>query len=89
MSHTYRIRNIRCGGCANTIRRKLVEGGFEVVAVDPGAHAVTIADAPPERIAAGAALLRTLGYPLADEDATIGDFARSVVSCAIGRFDAA
>jgi copper chaperone CopZ len=89
MSHTYRIRNIRCGGCANTIRRQLSKAGFEVVAVEPDQHAVIVADAPPGRIAAGATLLRMLGYPPADEDATIGDFARSVVSCAVGRFNPA
>jgi copper chaperone len=85
MPHTYVIQNIRCGGCASTIRRRLSEAGFEVVAVEPEQHAVTIADAPPERIAAGAALLQALGYPLAHEVATVGDFARSMVSCAIGR----
>lgn len=86
MAHTYRIQNIRCGGCANTIRRKLGEAGFEVLDVRPEDHAVVVAEAAPERIAAGAAILKALGYPLLDEDSGVGDFARSVVSCAIGRF---
>jgi copper chaperone CopZ len=86
MSHTYRIQNIRCGGCANTIRRKLGEAGFDVLEVRPEDHAVVVAEAGPERIAAGAAILKALGYPQIDEDSGVGDFARSVVSCAIGRF---
>ena len=86
MTHTYLIQNIRCGGCANSIRRKMTEAGFEVLDVRPEDHAVVVAEAGPERIAAGAAILKTLGYPLMDADSGIGDFARSVVSCAIGRF---
>lgn len=86
MAHTYRIRNIRCGGCANTIRRRMAEAGFDVLEVSPERQAVTIAEPGPERIAAGAAILRALGYPLLEEDSGVGDFARSVVSCAIGRF---
>lgn len=86
MSHTYLIQNIRCGGCATTIRRKMAAAGFEVLDVDPGQHAVTVAEDGADRIAAGAAILKALGYPLRDEDAGVGDFARSVVSCAVGRF---
>jgi copper chaperone len=86
MAHTYRIQNIRCGGCATTIRRRMTEAGFEVLDVRPEDHAVIVAEAGPERIAAGAAILKALGYPLIDEDSGVGDFARSVVSCAIGRF---
>lgn len=86
MTHTYRIQNIRCGGCANTIRRRMAEAGFEVLDVRPADHAVVVAEPGPDRIAAGAAILKALGYPLMDEDSGVGDFARSVVSCAIGRF---
>lgn len=86
MPHTYRIQNIRCGGCANTIRRKLGEAGFEVLDVRPEDHAVVVSEAGAERVAAGAAILKALGYPLVDQDSGAGDFARSVVSCAIGRF---
>lgn len=86
MTHTYRIRNLRCDGCASTIRRRLGEAGFTVLDIDPGRHAVTIAADAPERLAAGAAILASLGYPLADEDAGTGEVACSVVGRAIGRF---
>jgi hypothetical protein len=63
MTHTDLIRNIRCGGCATTIRRKLGEAGFEVLDARCEDHAVVIAEAGPARIAAGASIPSEPGQP--------------------------
>jgi copper chaperone len=89
MAHTYQIQNIRCGGCAATIRRRLGEAGIEVLEVSPEAQSVRIGSDEPARIAEGAAILKALGYPLAGEDSGLVDKAKSFVSCAIGKFEPA
>jgi copper chaperone CopZ len=68
MSHTYRVHNIHCGGCVASIRKRLAEAGFEVLEVRQEAQSVRIASADPTRIAEGAAILESLGFPLAGED---------------------
>jgi copper chaperone CopZ len=88
MAHTYSIQNIRCGGCAATIRKRLAEAGIEVLEVSPEAQTVRIASDDPQHIQAGAAILKSLGYPLAGEDSGLVDKAKSLVSCAIGKWQA-
>jgi copper chaperone CopZ len=56
MAHTYLIQNIRCGGCAATIRQRLGEAGIVVLEVSPEAQAVRMASDDPLHIRAGAAI---------------------------------
>lgn len=85
MRHTYDVQNIRCGGCAATITRRLAEVGFEVIEVSPERQQVVVEIADGRRVPEGEAILATLGYPPADAESRLADKARSVVSCAIGR----
>lgn len=85
MKHTYEIQNIRCGGCANTIAKALT-GEFEGVVVDVVSKTVTVEIKDESQIAKGAELLKKLGYPLAEEESSMVDKAKSFVSCAIGKF---
>jgi copper chaperone len=81
------VDNIKCGGCAATIRGKLEEAFAVPVTVDVEQGVVSIA-APPEQRNEIAARLRSLGYPEAGSVAGLqgaGAKARSFVSCAIGR----
>jgi hypothetical protein len=73
----------------STIRRRLGEAGFTASGTDPARNAVTAAAEAPEHLAAGAAILDAPGDPPVDEDAGIGDVARSVVRCASGRLGTA
>jgi copper chaperone len=84
MKHVYEIQNIRCGGCANTIKKELA-GMFESVEVDPAEKTVTVEAANEEEIAKGVKTLKKLGYPLAGEDSGFVDKAKSFVSCAVGK----
>lgn len=86
------VENIRCGGCANTIRKKLLGHELiEAVEVDIEGQAVTITSTQDIRADAVKTLFE-LGYPERGSVAgltALQEKARSVVSCAIGRMDLA
>jgi len=82
------VENIRCGGCANSIRKKLLEDvRIHSVEVDIEQQVVIIASGEEIRSESIQKLL-SLGYPekgsVAGLEALKGK-AKSVVSCAIGK----
>jgi copper chaperone len=92
MDTTYEIRveNIKCGGCASTIRNKIAQEADVVeVAVNVEEGIVTILGDPKQRQGI-AARLAQLGYPevgSAEGLKSAAAKAKSFVSCAIGRMD--
>ena len=87
MTLEIQVENIKCGGCANTIRTKLEQAFGTQVSVDIDNGIVSI-DSPEERRSDIVSRLPGLGYPEAGttegiEKATAK--AKSFVSCAIGR----
>jgi len=90
MKREYEVLNIKCGGCAGTITRKLSEQ-FEGVEVDVGKGVVAAEITGEEREAELRRILRGLGYPMADEKVGFVEGnvlkAKSFVSCAVGRVD--
>jgi copper chaperone len=84
VKHTYEVQNIRCGGCANTITKELSKL-FESVEVDVEGKKVTVELKDDQEVTNGAEALKKLGYPLADEDCSLLDKAKSFVSCAVGK----
>ena len=91
MSYTIAVENIKCGGCASTIRSKLeaLEGIDKIdVIIDEGIVKVDGADATREAVTAR---LLKLGYPesgTAEGIAAATAKAKSFVSCAVGRMNA-
>jgi copper chaperone len=88
----FEVENIKCGGCAGTIKKRLLElGGVSEVEVDVEQGLVSIhsdQDASDD----WCALLLKLGYPekgTAEGLKAAGAKAKSFVSCAIGRMDQA
>ena len=91
MKHNFQVENIRCGGCANTITKKLKEiTGVEDVQVKVEEKQVIVTTSPTDNTEIhnliGEKLVK-LGYP---ETGTKGANnlkakATSVVSCAIGK----
>jgi len=88
---TFKVQNVKCGGCANTLKTKLADefGDIEVnLEVMPREISLIIEQ---ERIAELRQALKALGYPMADE--TLGFVenttaqAKSFVSCAVGKFE--
>lgn len=92
MRQSFEVANVRCGGCAATIQKTLLEEGFTEIEVDLSCEPrkVTVDIDNEAHVAHLRAVLRRLGYPLADEQ--IGFFdsaglkAKSVISCAVGKF---
>ena len=82
------VENIRCGGCANSITKKLMnDERVDSVSVDIENQAVILESA--EDITEDAAkILLALGYPKkgsVEGLASLKGKAKSVVSCAIGK----
>lgn len=84
-SQTIHVDNLKCGGCASTIRHRLQEvPGVTGVWVDPEADTVRFehdGSTDPKEVLA---LLHRLGYPETGTGGTV-EKAKSYVSCAIGR----
>ncbi len=89
MKKTLEVINVKCGGCAATLKSKL-EPQFGPVEVDLGVEPRRITlEISEERMDALGALLKKLGYPLATEEMGFVEDttakAKSFVSCAIGK----
>lgn len=88
MSFVVAVENIKCGGCANSIRKALsAVDGVAGVAVDIEQGEVRVEGAEAARVAVAKRLLE-LGYPEKGSASGIGSAAakaKSFVSCAIGR----
>lgn len=83
------IENLKCGGCANTIKKNVKEfSGVTSVIVSPEEEVITIAHQVPLDLKAIKARLKQLGYP--EKDSVEGfekltSNLKSYVSCAVGR----
>ena len=92
MSYTIEVENIKCGGCASSIRKGLLEDDQVVeVEVDIEGGRVTVEGAADARDRI-ALKLAHMGYPevgSVEGMKAAAAKAKSFVSCAIGRIDAA
>ena len=81
------IQNLKCGGCAKTIVRRLEEEQdvitTEVLLEDNAVVVTHDAGETPIRVKN---ILKQLGYPSLEEDNGMMARARSVLSCAGGRW---
>ncbi len=92
MLQTLEVNNVRCEGCANTIKTALNKEGFKEVNVDlscePRKVTATVEDEA--HAAQFRAILRKLGYSLFDEEIGFSNSAtlkaKSFVSCVVGKF---
>lgn len=84
MQYTFQVENIKCGGCANSIKAgiKSIDGVSEVkVDKDLGTIVVDAVEGIREKIASK---LLGMGYP-EDGNNSLLTKAKSFVSCAVGR----
>ncbi len=89
MKKSYEVLNVKCGGCANTLKKSLLEefGEVEVnLELEPRVITLDIDDSKEEVLKSK---LRNLGYPLTTDSLTgfesATTTAKSFVSCAIGK----
>ena len=84
-SLTMHVDNLKCGGCSNTVTRRVQElPGVGAVVVDPQAGTINVFHDGTTEHDQVAALLMKLGYPEHGMGGML-EVARSYVSCAIGR----
>ncbi len=89
MRQSFEVLNVKCGGCANTLRKRL-EPEFGEVDVDLESmpRRITL-DIEEEQLPRLREILKGLGYPMADEQRAFIDAgmdkAKSFVSCALGK----
>ena len=91
MKQTFEVINVKCGGCAGTLKDKL-KNDFGEVEVDLNVEPRKITlDIEDENIEALAVALKKLGYPLVTEEMGFIDStaakAKSFVSCAVGKMN--
>jgi copper chaperone CopZ len=80
------IENLKCGGCANTIKKRISEiEGVNTVDVNLDSSEVIINTDNSELIVLIKDKLSKLGYPQVGADNSVLKQAKSFVSCAIGR----
>jgi copper chaperone CopZ len=87
MTTTLYIDNIKCGGCASTIEKKLNSmDDIQDIHVDVAEGKVTFESLEEEAKAEVLSALKKLGYPERGTGTGL-DNAKSYVSCMIGKID--
>ena len=91
MIQTFKVINVKCGGCASTLKAKLSKKFGEVeVNLDKEPREISL-DIEEEQVPALAEALKKLGYPFVTEKIGFVDGtsakAKSFVSCAIGKMN--
>ena len=91
MKRTFKVNNVKCGGCAGTLTKALEKDFGEVevnLEVEPREITLLVED---EKLEELTLKLRSLGYPLTTDKLstfqTVGTTAKSYVSCAIGKMN--
>lgn len=80
------IQNLKCGGCATTIRNKVEElHGVHSVEVNESESTVMVNHAQENVLLSVKQKLAALGYPEVDAQNGLFTQAKSFVSCAAGR----
>jgi len=90
-TQTYEVINVKCGGCASTLKTSLAKEFGEVeinLEVEPRQITLEIEES---KLPALRQALKKLGYPMSDEDLSkLEGFttnAKSFVSCAVGKMN--
>jgi copper chaperone CopZ len=89
MKQTFEVRNVKCGGCANTLQNALKKDFGEIIVdLEKEPRKITL-DIEENAIPSLRIQLKRLGYPMSDEDLSriegFSTTAKSFVSCAIGK----
>lgn len=86
MKKTIQIQNLKCGGCAHTIKTKLLDlKGVNNVDVIVDKDEVVFGYDLEPTVLEVKQKLKGLGYPEANDDNTLLTKAKSFVSCATGK----
>lgn len=79
------VQNLKCGGCASTITKGMSSiEGISNVTVEVESSTISF-DSISDNLETAYTKLAQLGYPVVGDANSIGQKAKSFVSCAIGR----
>lgn len=86
-THSFYVENLKCGGCANTIRKTISKfSGVQNITVDTEESRIDLeVDNSDNQIVQIKQKLAKIGYPERGEENNMLTGAKSYVSCAIGR----
>ena len=88
MKATLEIQNLKCGGCANTITKKVSEvENISQLEVNNDNNTVSFKYESDDALEKVKAVLNQIGYPVVGEKNALTTKAKSFVSCAIGRIN--
>ena len=86
MKTTLHIQNLKCGGCANTIKNKLSHlDGVENIKIDTTTDSVAFSHENADTLNRAKDLLSKLGYPVIGDKNALTTKVKSYLSCAMGR----
>ncbi len=91
MKQTFEVENVKCEGCAHTLKSKLKNSFGKVeIDLDVTPRKITL-DIDNDKVDDLKMQLRSLGYPLTTDELStlqnVGAKAKSFVSCAIGKME--
>lgn len=88
MKATLEIQNLKCGGCANTITKKVSEvENISQLEVNNDNNTVTFKYESDDALEKVKTVLNQIGYPVVGEKNALTTKAKSFVNCAIGRIN--
>ncbi|GGE12760.1 heavy-metal-associated domain-containing protein [Psychroflexus salis] len=86
MELNFKVQNLKCGGCANSITKKLLSlNEVNAVNVNSETAEVTVSTTNASSEAILRETLLSLGYPVEGDKNAITSKAKSFISCATGR----
>lgn len=86
MKNKLEILNLKCGGCANSVKKGLLTiEGIDNIEVDVENGIVSFESTSDEQVKLVKEKLSAMGYPEVGDSNTILHKAKSFVSCATGR----
>lgn len=86
MKFNFKVQNLKCGGCANSITKKLSSlNEVNSVEVNPDTAVVSIETNNENSEKTLKDALLNLGYPVEGDKNAFGSKAKSFISCATGR----
>ncbi|MDD3775411.1 MAG: heavy metal transporter [Sulfurovaceae bacterium] len=91
MKQTFEVMNVKCNGCANTLKTKLAKDFGDVeVNLETMPRQITL-DVEPDQIDKLRNTLKMIGYPMSDEELdgieNVTTKAKSFISCAVGKMN--
>ncbi|MFI8603891.1 heavy-metal-associated domain-containing protein [Cellulophaga baltica] len=86
MQNSITVQNLKCGGCANTIKKKISEiENISSIEIDIDNSIISFFTKNNEDVLRVKDKLKAIGYPSRDEDNSFASKAKSFVSCATGK----